>query len=69
MDDLINQLAKKAINLSGNSKKEIERCCWMIVHDHKHGTMPTEYDIREIDEQLYLKVLKAAKDMPDKVNK
>ncbi len=63
MDLLIQQLSRKAINLSGKSKKELERACWMIVHEHKHGVMPTEYDIREIDEELYLKVLETAKGM------
>ena len=63
MDLLIQKLSKKAIDLSGNSKKELERTCWMIVHEHKHGSMPTEYDIREIDEELYLEVLRTAKDM------
>ena len=53
MDPLIKKLSKKAIDLSGKSKKELERTCWMIVHEHKHGVMPTEYDIREIDEELY----------------
>ena len=48
---------------SGKSRKELERTCWMIVHEHKHGAMPTEYDIREIDEELYLKVLSMAKEM------
>ena len=63
MDPLIQKLSKKAIELSGNSKKEIERTCWMIVHEHKHGVMPSEYDIREIDEELYLEVLKTAREM------
>tara|TARA_B100000965_G_C19052596_1_gene524341 strand:+ start:201 stop:395 length:195 start_codon:yes stop_codon:yes gene_type:complete len=63
MEPLSKQLSKKAINLSGKSKKELERTCWMIVHEHKHGVMPTEYDIREIDEDLYLEVLRIAKDM------
>ena len=63
MDQLIKKLSKKAIYLSGKSKKELERTCWMIVHEHKHGVMPTEYDIREIDEELYLEVLKTARDM------
>ena len=63
MDLLIQKLSKKAIILSGKSKKELERTCWMIVHEHKHGAMPTEYDIREIDEELYLKVLKTAKEI------
>ncbi len=53
MDPLIQKLSKKATELSGKSKKELERICWMIVHEHKHGAMPTEYDIREIDEELY----------------
>ena len=63
MDPLIKELSKKAIDLSGSSKKELERTCWMIVHEHKHGVMPTEYDIREIDEELYLEVLKKARDI------
>jgi hypothetical protein len=33
----------------------------MVVHEHHHGVKPTEYDIREIDEQLYLEVLKGAR--------
>ncbi len=62
MDSLIKELSEKAIDLSGKSKKELERTCWMIVHEYKHGAMPTEYDIREIDEELYLEVLRIAKD-------
>ena len=62
MDALIKELSKKAIDLSGKSKKELERTCWMIVHEYRHGTMPTEYDIREIDEELYLEVLRIAKE-------
>ena len=63
MDQLVQQLSRKAIDLSGKSKKELERTCWMIVHEYKHGAMPTEYDIREIDEELYLEVLRIAKDI------
>ena len=63
MDELIKKLSKKAIDLSGKSKKDLERTCWMIVHEHKHGVMPTEYDIRDIEEELYLDVLKNAKEM------
>jgi len=63
MDPLIKKLSKKAIDLSGKSKTELERTCWMIVHEHKHGVRPTEYDIREIDEELYLDVLRTAKEM------
>ena len=63
MDKLIKKLSRKAIELSGKSKKELERTCWMVVHEHKHGVMPTEYDIREIEEELYLDVLRIAKEM------
>jgi len=63
MEKLIEKLSEKAVVLSGQSKQELERACWMIVHEHKHGVMPTEYDIREIDEELYLEVLKTARDM------
>ncbi|MBW3041509.1 hypothetical protein [Prochlorococcus marinus] len=63
MDLLVQKLSKKAIDMSGESKNELERTCWMVVHEYKHGAMPTEYDIREIDEALYLKVLKTAKGM------
>ena len=63
MDSTIKTLSKKAIDLSGKSKKELERTCWMVVHEYKHGTMPSEYDIREIDEELYLEVLRKAREM------
>ena len=63
MDQLIEKLSKKAIHLSGKSRKDLERTCWMIVHEYKHDAMPTEYDIREIDEELYLEVLRTAKEM------
>ena len=63
MNNLIKKLSEKAIDLSGKSKKELDRTCWMIVHEHKHGAMPTEYDIREIDEELYLEVLKTARNI------
>ena len=63
MEQLIERLSKKAVFLSGESKKELERSCWMIVHEYKHGVMPTEYDIRGIDEELYLEVLRTAKEI------
>jgi hypothetical protein len=34
-----------------------ERNCWMAVHRHVHGVPPSEYDIREVPEDLYLAVL------------
>ena len=63
MDPLVKELSRKAIDLSGKSKNELERICWMIVHEHKHGAMPTEYDVREIDEELYLEVLRTAREI------
>ena len=39
--------------------KEPERNCWMAVHRHVHGVPPSEYDIREVPEDLYLAVLEA----------
>ena len=34
-----------------------ERNCWLAVHRHVHGVLPSEYDIREVPEALYLAVL------------
>ncbi|MFN7900560.1 MAG: hypothetical protein ACK5N0_13010 [Synechococcaceae cyanobacterium] len=34
-----------------------QRNCWLVVHRHVHGVLPSEYDIREIPEELYLAVL------------
>ena len=34
-----------------------ERQCWRVVHRHQHGMLPSEYDIRETDEALYLTLL------------
>ena len=59
--ELEEELSIKAIELAGSSASELERCCWMIVHEYIHGVMPVEYDIREIDESLFLSVLKKAK--------
>ena len=58
---LIQSLTKKEIEYPRFSKEEIEKYCWMAVHEHKHGVLPSEYDIREIDEDLYLKLLKEFK--------
>ncbi len=58
---LINSLAKKAIKMSGSCSSEIERCCWVVLHEYHHGAKPLEYDVRDIDEALYLSILKYAK--------
>ena len=57
-DEIVNKLALEAIQISGEKLSEIEKCCWMVVHEYIHGVMPVEYDVREIDECLYLSVLK-----------
>jgi len=43
--------------------KDLERNCWMAVHQHVHGVLPSEYDIREVPEELYLAVLAARQQM------
>ena len=58
---LIKALFKKVKEYPQFSKGEIEKFCWMAVHEHKHGVLPSEYDIREIDEELYLHLLEEFK--------
>ncbi|KZR70683.1 hypothetical protein PMIT1327_00020 [Prochlorococcus marinus str. MIT 1327] len=58
---VLDALVTKALELSASAGGELERSCWMVVHEHAHGVKPTEYDIREIDEQLYLKVLETSR--------
>ena len=60
-ESLIKLLTKKVREYPRFSKEEIEKFCWMAVHEHKHGVLPSEYDIREIDEELYLKLLQELK--------
>ena len=60
-ESLIKSLLLKVKKYPSFSKEEIEKFCWMAVHEHKHGVLPSEYDIREIDEGLYLKLLQAFK--------
>ena len=58
---LVDYLVQQGLVLAATAGGELERCRWMVVHEHHHGVKPTEYDIREIDEDLYLAVLQAAK--------
>ena len=58
---LINSLIKNVKEYPRFSKEEIEKFCWMAVHEYKHGVLPSEYDIREIDEDLYLELLQEFK--------
>ena len=57
----IEKLALKALTSLGSHSQDLERSCWLVVHEFKHGVMPSEYDIREIDEDLYLSVLSLAR--------
>ncbi|WP_269622506.1 hypothetical protein [Prochlorococcus marinus] len=60
-NDLKIRLLAKAIEVKSNSGDDIQKVCWMVVHEHHHGVMPSEYDIRPIDETLYLSVLESLK--------
>ena len=61
--DLVEDLANKVTQISGRLMNEIERNCWIVVHEYHHGVRPSEYDIREIDEDLYLLVLKRVREI------
>ena len=58
---LVGRLVARVRELYGATPNDLERMCWTVVHEHHHGAMPTEYDIREVDEDLYLAVLKASR--------
>ena len=58
---LIKKLFLKVKEYPRFSTGEKEKFCWMAVHEHKHGVLPSEYDIREIDEELYLQLLQEFK--------
>ena len=60
-ETLIKSLLMKVKEYPRFSNVEIEKFCWMAVHEHKHGVLPSEYDIREIDEALYLQLLQEFK--------
>ena len=60
-ESLIKSLTSQVKGYPRFSEEEIEKFCWMAVHEHKHGALPSEYDIREIDEELYLKLLEVFK--------
>ena len=60
-ESLIKSLIEKVTSYPRFSKEEIDKFWWMGVHEHKHGMLPSEYDIREIDEDLYLELLQEFK--------
>ncbi len=53
---LVQQLAEASREFDATGR-DAERNCWMAVHRHVHGVLPSEYDIREVPEDLYLAVL------------
>jgi hypothetical protein len=53
---LVAQLAEAAHAFDATAS-DLERNCWMAVHQHIHGVLPSEYDIREVPEDLFLAVL------------
>ena len=60
-ESLVKSLSLKVKEYPRFSKGEIVKFCWMAVHEYKHGVLPSEYDIREIDEELYLQLLQELK--------
>jgi hypothetical protein len=60
---LVQQLAEASREFDATGA-DPERNCWLVVHRHAHGVLPSEYDIREIDEDLYLAVLERRKQLP-----
>ena len=46
-------MAEESFAFDGTAS-DPERNCWLVVHRHIHAVLPSEYDIREIDEALYL---------------
>ena len=60
-ESIINKLYSKVKDYPYFSLTEIDKFCWMAAHEYKHGVLPSEYDIREIDENLYLQLLEKFK--------
>ncbi len=60
-ESLIKELFIKVKGYPRFSNAEVEKFCWMAVHEYKHGVLPSEYDIREIDEDLFLQLLQKFK--------
>ncbi|NBO29119.1 MAG: hypothetical protein EBX33_00510 [Synechococcaceae bacterium WB8_1A_041] len=54
--NLIESLAME-VDTFKNTSDDLERNCWLVVHRFQHGVLPSEYDIREIPEDLYLQLL------------
>ena len=61
-DELVNQLAEES-RLFDATARDPERNCWLVVHRHAHRVLPSEYDIRDVPEDLYLAVLARRKQL------
>ena len=53
---LIKRLVAESLAFD-DTHADTQRTCWLVVHRHVHGVLPSEYDIRDIPEELYLAVL------------
>jgi len=53
---LIDRLVEESFTFDATAR-DAERNCWLAVHRHVHGVLPSEYDIRDVPEELYLAVL------------
>ena len=58
-DPVLIQALAEASREFDSTGNDPERNCWLAVHRHVHGVPPSEYDIREVPEDLYLAVLAA----------
>jgi proteasome lid subunit RPN8/RPN11 len=61
-DELVSRLAEES-RLFDATARDPERNCWLVVHRHAHGVLPSEYDIRDVPEDLYLAVLARRKQL------
>lgn len=61
---LLSDLVAASRRFDG-SAADPQRSCWLAVHEHVHGVLPSEYDIREIPEDLYLEVLALRRQQED----
>ncbi|WP_320664107.1 hypothetical protein [Prochlorococcus sp. MIT 1223] len=61
--ELVDELAQKVIRLTDKRNEDLDRDCWMVLHEYHHGVRPSEYDIKEVDEELYLAILKRVREL------
>tara|TARA_Y100001968_G_C19272475_1_gene674967 strand:+ start:132 stop:320 length:189 start_codon:yes stop_codon:yes gene_type:complete len=60
---ILNKLIEKVIRNLKQNNADLEKECWITVHEYIHGFKPVEYDIREIDEDLYNDLLLGVKSL------